>query len=482
MSPRLHPFAASLIAILLALACAYPVDRPLFAQDDPVPGFLPEGRSKAFLGVVSQTNQQGAVVSSVVPQSSAALIGMESGDIVQEIDGFRVGIINGATYSLPSEIRRSGDEVDLVIRDQRTGNLINRRAKVGGRATNKGSPATTPRLGVTSQVDGRGETVVQVFPSTAGSAAGLQPGDLITHVDGYRVAIIDGNTYSLASEIRHSPSGCTLTIQRGGVEQNVLISFGARPVATTRVHVLMIGLSDDDKIGRGILSNLDMVDGLLTEIPPDRLGTVRRIDGADCRATTIMEAVRSLNVAADEAVFLYYAGHGAYDPRANPAVDPTGGHFFQIPDGDLSRKAVWDALVAKRARLTVLVTDTCNVPSVPIFVAGAPGRPQLPEPPIVTLLLRHRGEVDISGSTRNQFGWFKPDGGIFTVAFVNSIHMGSGNWGDLLRASGQNTRQLYTQLKQAALAAPALPPDIRKALEGQKDQVPQAFRLDVRQD
>ncbi len=465
-------------AVFLAVTAASIV----FAADDPIPAFLPEGRSKAFLGVVSMPNQQGAMVQSVVPQSTAFQIGIQAGDIIEEIDGFRIGIINGATYSLPSEIRRSGEEVMLLIRDQSTGAAYKRAAKVGGRATNKGTPNSVPRLGVTSQVDGRGETIVQVFPDTVGSNAGLRPGDLITHVDGYRVAVIEGNTYSLASEIRHSPSGCTLTVQRGGQEQNVLISFGARPVVTARVHVLLVGLTDDDKIGKGIAVNLDQVRSLLEEVPPEKLGTVKRIEGDQCRAATILAALKDLNVAADEAVFVYYAGHGAYDPNANANQDPSGGHFFQIPGGDLRRKIVWDLLAAKRARLTVLVTDTCNVPSLPVEVAAAPGAGMPPEPPIVTLLLRHQGAVDISGSSRNQFGWYNSTGGVFTNAFTMSVVTGSGNWGDLIRASTKHTRTLYADLKKAALAAPNLSKDIRDSLVGQADQSPQAFRLDVRQD
>lgn len=473
-----RPMVCCLVAVLLAVTAA----STGHAADDPIPSFLPEGRSKAFLGVVSMPNQQGATVQAVVPQSSAFQIGIQVGDIIEEIDGFKIGVINGATYSLPSEIRRSGDEVSLVIRDQSTGTAYKRAAKVGGRATNKGSPNSIARLGVTSQVDGRGETIVQVFPGTVGASVGLRPGDLITHVDGYRVAVIDGNVYSLASEIRHSPSGCTLTVQRGGQEQNVLISFGARPVVTNRVHVLLIGLTDDDKIGKGITVNLDQVRSLLEQVPPEKLGTIKRIDGDQCRAATILSALKDLNVAADESVFVYYAGHGAYDPNANTNQDPSGGHFFQIPGGDLRRSTVWELLAAKRARLTVLVTDTCNVPSLPVEVAAAPGAGMPPEPPIVTLLLRHQGYVDISGSSRNQFGWYNSTGGVFTNAFTMSVVTGSGNWGDLIRASAKQTRTLYADLKKAALAAPDLPKNIRDSLVGQADQSPQAFRLDVRQD
>jgi hypothetical protein len=451
------------------------------AADDPVPAFLPQGRSKAFLGVVSAPNAGGATISSVVPQSSAFEIGIEAGDVIQEIDGFKIGVINGAVYSLPSEIRRSGEEVELVVRDQNTGAVYNRTAKVGGRATNKGTPNSVPRLGLSSRIDERGETVLQVFPNTAAAMAGIVPGDLVTHVDGYRVAVIDGNVYSLASEIRHSPSGCALTVVRGGQPQNVVVSFGARPISTARVHLLLVGLTDDAAIGRGAAANLDVFELLAEQIPAEKLGTVKRIDGANCRASTLLSEIRALNVATDEAIFVYYAGHGGYDPNVNPAQDPTGGHFFQIPGGDLMRKTVWESLAAKGARLTVLITDTCNVSALPVDVAGAP-MAQPMEPPFVTLLLRHRGVVDISGTTRGQFGWYNQSGGIFTKAFVYSVVTGSGNWGDVLGASTNNTKELYKVMKREALASPTLVEDVKNSLMNQAEQAPQAFRFDVRQD
>lgn len=450
--------------------------------DDSVPSFLPQGRSKAFFGVASVTNTFGAVVSSVVPQSSAFENEIKPGDIVKEVDGFPVGIINGLTYSLPSEIRRSGEEIRLIIRDANTGLEYGKVAKVGGRGTNKGDPNTIPALGVTSKIDSRGETILQVLPNTPAEVAGLLPGDLVTHVDGYRVAMIGVDAFSLASEIRHSPSGCSLTIWRAGQQQNIVISFGRRPLLTSRVHILLMGATDDPNVGQSIISNLSMMEELLKDIPNSLKGTVKRIDGANCHANVILNEIRNLNVAPNEAVFVYFGGHGGFDPNVNFAQDPAGGHYFYIPTGSLMRKTVWDSLAGKQARLTVLITDTCNVPVAPTNVKGAGLPMPPPEPPIVTLLFRHRGMIDISGTSRNQFGWSIPKGGIFTEAFTQSAKYSSGNWGDVLRSTSDTTKQSYLDLKQTWLASPTLSDDLRNMFNSQAEQSPQAFQFDVRQD
>lgn len=454
------------------------------AKDQPrqgVPAFLPEGRSTAFLGVVSQPGDGGVVISRVVPDSAAWKLGLQAGDVIASIDGFRVGLINGATYSLPSEIRRSGDQVTLQIRDVNSGELFDRVAKVGGPATNKGSPNLLPVLGVTSSVSEEGETIRSVSPNTPADRAGVQRGDLVTFVDGYRVGVIEGNVYSLASEIRHASGSCALTIERSGQMLKLYPQFKSTPITNTRkVHCLLMGLTKDDKIGEGVGKNLINVQALFEDIPQQSRGSMVVVADDECRAAKIVEVVKSLQVTPGDTIFCYYAGHGAYDPNQNDPNDPSGGHFFQIPGGDLYRKTLVNELLSHGAKLTVLITDTCNVPSVPVDIAAAPQAVPTEEPPLVTLLMRYRGFVDISGSTRDQFGWYRKAGGLFTDAFVLSIAGGSSTWSGLLDSASNTTSEYYQALKQAAVDMPAgWDPATREAILKQEDQRPQAFQFDV---
>jgi membrane-associated protease RseP (regulator of RpoE activity) len=446
-----------------------------------MPSFLPQGRSTAFLGVASRPVADGVTVLRVVPDSSAWKLGIEAGDVIEAIDGFQVGLINGATFSLGSEIRRSGETVELRIRDARTGEVATRTASVGGRATNKGSLDTTPRLGVNSRISPQGETIVRVTPESPAASANLQVGDLVTAVDGYPVGSMNGHVYSLASEIRHSAGQCSLTIQRNGQTLQVPVQFTSRPITTaTRVHLLVMGLSDDKSIGDGIKGNLQYISQMLEPIDDEFRASFRQIDGDACTARNIIQAVRALQVAPGESIFCYYAGHGAYDPQRAARDDPSGGHFFQIPGGDLLRKTLMDELRAKHARLTVLITDTCNVASDFIPSAGAVQPPAYKEPPIRTLLLRYRGVVDISGTTRGQFGWYISKFGIFTACFVEAVPQAGGTWSGVLAKADALTRETYSTLKKTMLAhADKQDPNMLDSLRKQQTQAPQAFQLDV---
>jgi hypothetical protein len=129
------------------------------------------------------------------------------------------------------------------------------------------------------------------------------------------------------------------------------------------------------------------------------------ISGADCNARTIISKVRLLGrrVKAGDSIFCHYSGHGAFDPRF-AANDPAGGHFFQIPNGDLMRKTLFDNLLAQPGRLKALVTDTCNVQAV----ARPAGRLSYEQSTVVAsgptpleqLLLYHRGYLDVSATSR----------------------------------------------------------------------------------
>ncbi|MGC3968491.1 MAG: PDZ domain-containing protein [Pirellulales bacterium] len=492
--PLRSVFSAALVyrfglSCSLALACWLGSAVATLAQDSSpaesaLPAFLPEGRSKAFLGVVSRAVDDGAVIQRVVERSAAWDLGLEAGDVVQAIDGFQVGVINGATYSLPSEIRRSGDKVELQIRDRRTGDVIQRTAEIGGRATNKGSLDSTPRLGVNSEVSTSGESVVRIAPDSPAKRAGVRVGDVIKSVDGYRVGVIDGNIYSLASEIRHSAEQCVLTVQRGGQSLRLPVQFKAGPIdSATRVHLLLIGLTDDDKIGPGIEGNLMMLEAMLEPVSSQQRASFQKINGADCNARNILQQIRALNVQPGEAVFCYYAGHGAYDPQRTDRNDRSGGHFLQIPGGDLLRKTIMDELRTKNAKLTVLVTDTCNVPSVPELFGSEPGEPMFDEPPIVTLLLRYRGVVDVSGSSRGQYGWFTRGFGIFTLGFVRAVGKGGGTWSGVLDSADEATRKEFHNIKEAVLADPSgMDPNTLAQIRNQRTQAPQAFQLDVTRD
>lgn len=144
-----------------------------------------------------------------------------------------------------------------------------------------------------------------------------------------------------------------------------------------------------------------------------------RLRGAQVSPGSIVATIRGLdpNRLKTRTLLFYYAGHGGTDPRT--------GHFLRTPGRlDLSRATLVEEIRRISPRLALVITDCCSteatarLPSVPV--------PQPPERRVVEdLLLRHRGIVDINGSSYipergiRQAAFYHPHGGgLFTAAFT----------------------------------------------------------------
>jgi hypothetical protein len=314
-----------------------------------------------------------------------------------------------------------------------------------------------------------------------------------------------------------------------------------------RVKALLIGMTDDKAIGEGCTANIHAMELYVRGLPNfDPKKDLVVLQGKDATAEKIMEAVEKIKVQPGEVVFCYITGHGVYDgelpvnrdkldldfpdPLNDRADDPSGGHVFQLPGKDLKRKVLLDALKAKGGQLTVLISDTCNVPR-----AGLPEAPKIPTEPDVLkellddaptvkpeqreevdfgllpkkkepvhsrafeeLLFQHEGVVDVSGSSRDQYGWFNPDGGWFTIGLLKTLddyaaEEGQGEGGQLeaapyhwtlvLERTAETASAIFHGRKNLILKLPAPTEEDAKAarrkLAAQEGQFPQVFEMNV---
>jgi hypothetical protein len=205
-------------------------------------------------------------------------------------------------------------------------------------------------------------------------------------------------------------------------------------------------------------------------------------------ASGILDAVAGLQTQPNDAILVYYAGHGAYDPRAS-LDEPSGGHILQIPGGDLLRKDLVSALHAKNARLTVLVTDTCNSAFFPtidrqrlvIPTMGGGNRA------LDHLLFEHSGFVDVNGSSRDTLAWFSSVGGWFTFAFQQASREIQNDqrvtWARFLQSVDRHCQAIFASEKSKLANTPAMSFDALRSrilLLQQQTQRPQVFAIEVR--
>jgi hypothetical protein len=251
-----------------------------------------------------------------------------------------------------------------------------------------------------------------------------------------------------------------------------------------KVNALLVGLTDDKKLGVSIQKNMEELKKALTKGIPSEELELHIVEGSDCNAREILKQIDAINVSNDDSFFVYYLGHGAYDPRYAKG-DPSGGHYMQIPSGDILRRTITNRMLAKRCRLTVFVSDTCNVKyeTNNLFVAEASTSVRVFEDflPLQKLFHFHSGFLDVSGSSKDEFGWFHPDhGGFFSHSFLSTFPTSS-SWQELLKQSTDQTVDLYQRRRKVVLADPNPNSNTVKYMRAQSSQTPTSFQNTIRQ-
>lgn len=190
---------------------------------------------------------------------------------------------------------------------------------------------------------------------------------------------------------------------------------------TGRCVALIIADTNDPAIGRHVrLDMINMARLFEQNIPPASRVLVRRF-GDQVAPDGILAAVDRAPVGPQDALVVYYAGHGAFDQR---------GQFLATGAGPLHRGDLLAAIRRKAPRLGVLITDTCSVyqaspamPAVPTPKSGPVIRPAARiSPAFWHLLWKTRGMVDLSGSKPGQYAYGNDQlGGIFTASLCDTL-------------------------------------------------------------
>ena len=356
------------------------------------------------------------------------------------------------------------------------------------------------RLGVTVYPCSDGLHIKSVDPNGPASRlvpianpterATLELGDHITHVDGVPVRSVD----ELIFRLGQNDGEVVITV----IDKNTNRSFDYQAQAKTdmdgapeppkpelrKVKALLVGLTDDTKLGVSIQKNMEELKEALTKGIPSEELELHIVEGSDCNAREILKQIDAINVSNDDSLFVYYLGHGAYDPRYAKG-DPSGGHYMQIPTGDILRRTITNRMLAKRCRLTVFVSDTCNVKYETNNLIVAENRLSVRVfedfLPLQKLFHFHSGFLDVNGSSKDEFGWFHPGyGGFFSHSFL-SIFPTSSSWEDLLKQSTDQTVDLYQRRREVVLADPNPNSNTVKYMRAQSSQTPTSFQNTIRQ-
>jgi serine protease Do len=175
---------------------------------------------------------QGAAITSVERGSPAESAGIQTGDVVLQVNGKPVvtaGDLAAVVGMLPP-----GEQVKLEV--WRNGNISQMPATLGGmdKLADAGAKGTAvnagPRLGLTvrpvepngSGGDASKDGVVVQQSSGAAAAAGVRPGDIVLSVNGSKV----GSVEDIRKVLKEADKSVALLVQRGEARIFVPVPLG----------------------------------------------------------------------------------------------------------------------------------------------------------------------------------------------------------------------------------------------------------------
>jgi hypothetical protein len=146
-------------------------------------------------------------------------------------------------------------------------------------------------------------------------------------------------------------------------------------------------------------------------------------EDVDSDPKNVLAAISEIKLAPNDTLLFFYTGHGGSDDQ---------GHYLALARGKLYRKTLLDALTSKAARLTVLITDSCNSRSDGyLFLAPAyrSANPAAPTALFRSLFLEPKGLVDINSCAPGESAFFTPldeqmrelPGSVFTKALTSWV-------------------------------------------------------------
>ncbi len=251
----------------------------------------------------------------------------------------------------------------------------------------------------------------------------------------------------------------------------ILTLAGAFPLAAQTLHVIMVINTEDT--GIGCIYDLQNWERELKIIESNSGMTVKKTVLKDdvWSVQAVSKALDAVSPAPQDAVIFYYSGHGfRWKDTSNqwPVMALQNDGWMELYD-------VQQKLLKKKPRLLLVLSDNCNSPA-PYAAPAKPYRTK-PSPEIIkanyrALFAEAAGTFIASGCIPGQYSLGgEPDGGVFTVAFMNALDEAVKTKGATWKAiMDESTQPLFDNMQQpqysmsikanaqAALVVSAYPP------------------------
>ncbi len=202
--------------------------------------------------------------------------------------------------------------------------------------------------------------------------------------------------------------------------------------APVTMHLLLVAATKDESIGESVTTDVNLVKKNFSGIAK-KLGIAYKetiIAGDDFEKSNIQKAVNRLSVGSNDVVIFVYSGHGfRFD-------DDTDEHprMYLTYDGDLNENTeistteIYNEITAKKARLTIFLTDCCNskvgvqraeVESVAFGTRAANNNMDINK--LRALFVEESGTIRATAAKPGQYARCDASGGFMLTSILNNI-------------------------------------------------------------
>lgn len=202
--------------------------------------------------------------------------------------------------------------------------------------------------------------------------------------------------------------------------------------APITMHLLLVAATKDESIGESVTTDVNLVKKNFSGIAK-KLGIAYKetiIAGDDFEKSNIQKAVSRLSVGSNDIVIFVYSGHGFRfddDTDEHPRMYLTYDGGLN-EDTEMSTTEIYNEITAKRARLTIFLTDCCNskagvlreeVESVAFGTRAANNNVDINK--LRALFVEESGTIRATAAKPGQFARCDASGGFMLTSILNNI-------------------------------------------------------------
>ncbi|MDR2282278.1 MAG: caspase family protein [Sphingobacterium sp.] len=228
-------------------------------------------------------------------------------------------------------------------------------------------------------------------------------------------------------------------------------SQSASPVT---VHLILLGDTKDASIGESVKSDLAKMRSLFQHtmaVNKNIKFNIKEISGDQLVSTNVQNTVKSLTVGANDAVILYYSGHGS-NPQGSNSDFPTAAMI----KSSYKLENMGNLISNLNPRLAIVIGDLCN--SVPRTRTALPDEPLMRSAPaqhdparVAELLIKAKGKIVSTSSSYDEYSYSLGNNGAFTNSFIDAMTSAinshsnlSATWDAVLK---QSYKEAYNKTK-----------------------------------